>query len=96
MNKETKSAIERWVNGAGPDTPHQYDIERFYNIIFQCLVYEDRLNSEELANIIRENLSWEKESIEEFAEKKSILADYIIGFIEYLETEMKISIFEKL
>jgi hypothetical protein len=96
MKKDTKIAVERWVTGAGPASAHPCDKERYYNIIYQCLVNNDRLDSEELAKILKTNLNWAEEKIEDFSSKKSILAEYIIGFIDYLKSEKEINIYNEL
>lgn len=93
MEKEMKLAMERWINGAAPESAHPFDMRRYYDIIFECLKYGDRINSEDLAKMIKENLKWGDEKIEEFALEKAILADHIIGFVEYLKSQKGINVF---
>ncbi len=89
-----KLAMEKWITGAAPESAHPFDMRRYYDIIFECLKNDDRINSEELSTIIKENLKWGEEKIEDFASEKAILADNIIGFVKYLKSQKGINVFE--
>ena len=94
MDKDLKLVTERWITGAAPESAHPADMRRFYDIIFQCIKNDDRVNSEELANLIKENLQWTDEKIEEFSTDKAILADDIVGFVQYLKSQKGINVID--
>lgn len=96
MDKELKLVVERWITGAAPESFHNFDMKRFYDVIFQSLLSNEKINSEYLEKVIREKLKWHDKKIEEFATEKAILLEVIIGFIEYLKSQKGINIYNQL
>ncbi len=96
MEVEVKSAINKWIKGPGPESTNENDMRRYYDIIYQCLISGCRIDSDDIERIIKENLNWDSAVIEDFASEKAILADDIIGFIDYLKSEKNINIYNLL
>ena len=88
--------MENWVKGAAPESSHPFDMRRFYEIIFQCLVSEDRFLSEDVIEIAKEHLKWDEAEIQKFARRKTILAENILGFVEFLKSEKNINVYNQL
>ena len=96
MESKTKEALTYWITGAAPESAHPSDMKRFYDAIFACLASGDRVDYEELSKIIKENLKWNEEKVEEFAIEKAILADHILGFVEYLKSQKRINVYNQI
>lgn len=96
METTTKEALTRWIRGAAPESAHPFDMKRFYNVVYECLVNDEFINSDELAEIIRENLKWNEDKIQRFSIDTAISAEKIIKFIGFLKSEKQIDIYEML
>lgn len=97
MNKNTKEALEHWLNGAGPESENPYDNERFYNVVFESLKEGEILDLDDIVESVKENLSWTNEDfIQKFADETTIKIGAIFGFIEYLKNKKQINIYNKL
>lgn len=86
MHKETKEAQTNWINGAGPESEHPLDRERFYKLVFQCIKHNDRLDEAEIEEILINEKGWDSNEAVKFSEDRIYLANEIIHFMNYLKT----------
>jgi hypothetical protein len=96
MERNTKDALIRWIRGAAPESAHPYDMERFYNVVFECLKNGENIDSDELAEIIRENLKWHENQVLDFSEETVITIEKIMKFIDFLKSEKQINLYNLL
>lgn len=96
MKSNTKEALTRWINGAAPESAHPYDMNRFYNLVYECLVNGENIDSDELAEMIRENLKWHEGQVQSFSEETVISIEKIMGFIDFLKSEKQINLYNLL
>jgi len=71
-------------------------MERFYNVVFECLKNGENINSDELAEIIRENLKWHENQVLDFSEETVITIEKIMKFIDFLKSEKQINLYNLL
>lgn len=96
MNSVIKKSAEVWIKAAAADSVHPYDMNRFYDLIFKCIELGETIDYEEIKTLIHQNLKWNEEYVVEFAKDKAILAEKIIGFIDYLKSERQINVYNLL
>jgi 4-diphosphocytidyl-2C-methyl-D-erythritol kinase len=90
MNENTKLALNRWIGGAGPDSYHKLDMERFYEYVFQSVLNQDEISFEIIDESVKKNLEWADEYREEFVEKFLDLALGLVQFLDYLKDKGEI------
>ncbi|WP_372948160.1 hypothetical protein [Mariniphaga sp.] len=93
MESNTKDALIRWIKGTAPESAHPYDMKRFYNVVYECLKNGENIDSDELAEIIRENLNWNEKQVLDFSEVTVITIEKIMKFIDFLKSEKQINIY---
>ena len=96
METSTKVALTRWITGAGPESPHPLDLKRFYNVVYECIKNGEYVDSDELAEIISQNLKWDEKQINSFSIDSAIQIEKIAGFIDFLKSEKQINIYNLL
>jgi len=96
MEANTKNALTRWIKGDAPESDHPLDMRRFYNVVYECLKNDEYIDSDELAEMIRNNLKWHEEKVQNFSKETVIIIEKIIGFIDYLKSEKQINVYNKL
>ena len=92
MKSNIKTALDKWINGPGPDSYHPLDMNRFYEVIYECIKENKWLTSEVINASVKENLKWTEIKRDEFSEEFSIKAENIIGFVDFLKNKKGIDI----
>lgn len=92
MRSNIKTALDKWINGPGPDSYHPLDMNRFYEVIYECIKENKWLTSEVINASVKENLKWTEIKRDEFSEEFSIKAENIIGFVDFLKNKKGIDI----
>jgi len=91
MKDETKKLLSIWL-GVHPESGHQLDRERFYDLIFYCIKNDVRIDSDDIYREIKNIKKWDEESADKFAEENSIVFSHLIGFIDYLKEKHNINL----
>lgn len=96
MESNIKAALDKWMKGAGPISFHPMDMNRFYDLVLECIEEDYILTQENIADAMNEHLKLidseiQKESIR-FEEK----VEAISGFVDFLKKEKNIDINSKL
>lgn len=92
MKSNIKTALDKWINRPGPDSYHPLDMNRFYEVIYECIKENKWLTSEVINASVKENLKWTEIKRDEFSEEFSIKAENIIGFVDFLKNKKGIDI----
>lgn len=92
MKSNIKTALDKWINGSGPDSYHPLDMNRFYEVVLQCIKEDEVLTQEQIAASVKENLEWMETKTNEFSEEFAIKAENIIGFVDFLKNKKGIDI----
>ena len=95
MKSNIKTALDKWINGSGPDSYHPLDMNRFYEVVLQCIKEDEVLTQEQIAASVKENLKWVDIKTNEFSEEFAIIAENIISFVDFLKNEKDIDINSK-
>ena len=96
MKSNTKQALSLWINGAAPESAHPCDMNRFHNFVYECLINGENIDTDELADTISENLTWNDEKIRKFSEGTVIHIKKIMEFIDFLKSKKQINIYNLL
>lgn len=87
MNENTSIALNKWIRGAGPDSYHKLDMDRFYDYVYQSVINEDAITYEAIYECIKENLKWVEEYRSEKANEFLDLAHRLEQFMTFLREE---------
>lgn len=96
MKISIKKALDNWIKGAGPFSYHTIDMNRFYELVYECIKEDYILTQEDIANAMKEHLKLIDTKVHEKSEEFEMRAAAIIGFIKYLKEEKDIDIKSRL
>jgi mannose/fructose/N-acetylgalactosamine-specific phosphotransferase system component IID len=92
MKSNIKLALDKWILGAGPFSFHPMDMNRFYNIIHECIKEDYILTHEDIADAMKEHLKFIDSEIQKESIKFEEKAEAVSGFVDFLKNEKDIDI----
>lgn len=98
MKTNTKKTFAAWIGGAGPESAHFFDEERFNNAVYELIKEGDVIDEDDIALIIKENtnIKWDDDSITNFCERTVGRIGNIIGFLDFLKEKKQINLYNKI
>lgn len=92
MNSKIKSALDKWIKGAGPFSFHPMDMNRFYDLIHECIKGDYILAQEDIADAITEHLDLIDAKMHKKSEEFEIRAEAVLGFVGFLKDKKDVDI----
>ena len=91
MKEETKKLLSIWI-GVHPESSHALDIERFYDLVFNCLENGVIIDIDHIYSEIKNQKEWDEGFATKFAEEYSTIFSHITGFVDYLKEKHNINL----
>lgn len=92
MKISIKKALDNWIKGAGPFSYNTIDMNRFCELVYECIKEDYILTQEDIANAMKEHLKLIDTKVHEKSEEFEMRAESIRGFIQFLKYEKDIYI----
>ena len=96
MKISIKKALDNWIKSLNPTVTHPLDMNRFYNLVCQCIKEGYILTYEDIADTLKEHTRLIDRKVDEKSNEFEMRAAAIIGFIKYLKEEKDIDIKSRL
>lgn len=85
MKISIKKALDNWIKGAGPFSFHPMDMNRFYDLVHECIKEDYILTQEDIAEAIIEHLELIDTKVCEKSEEFEVRVGAIFGFAKFLK-----------
>ena len=95
MKSNIKTALDNWIKSLNLTIIHPLDMNRFYELVLECIKEGEILTQEQITTSVKENLKWVDTKTNEFSEEFAIIAENIISFVDFLKNEKDIDINSK-
>lgn len=92
MRNNIKTALDKWMKGAGPISFHPMDMNRFYELVLECINEDYFLTQEDIANAMNEHLKLIDSKIQIESLRFEEKVEAISGFVDFLKNEKNIDI----
>lgn len=92
MKNIIKKALDKWVKGTNPISAHFMDMNRFYELVYECIKEDYILTQEDIADTMKEHLQLKEVKIEKESIRFDEKAEAIFGFVRFLNEKKDIDI----
>ena len=92
MKNNIKTALDKWMKGAGPISFHPMDMNRFYELVLECIKEDYILTQEDIASAMKEHLKLIDSEIQKESLRFEEKAEAVSGFADFLNSEKDIDI----
>lgn len=92
IKNNIKTALDKWIKGAGPFSYHTLDMNRFYNLVYECIREDYILTYEDIADALKEHTKLIDTKVHEKSEKFEKRAGAIRYFVAFLKEKKEIDI----
>lgn len=92
MESIIKKALDNWVKGANPISAHFMDMNRFYELVYECIKEDYILTQEDIADAMKEHLSLIDTKVKEESIRFEEKAEAIFGFVGFLNDKKDIDV----
>ena len=92
MKTSIKKALDKWIKGANPFSYHTLDMNRFNELVYECIKEDYILTYEDIADALKEHTKLIDAKVHEKSEDFEMRAESIRGFIQFLKYEKDIYI----
>lgn len=92
MESNIKKTLDQWMKGVGPFSFHPLDMNRFYELVLECIKEDYVLTQEDIEDAMNEHRKLIETKVHEKSKEFEIRSGSIIGFVKYLKDQKGIDI----